>query len=87
MVLPCSSGDPPSSPFSILLRWFSVALYLAFLFLVTVVLLSLLIAQMNTTYRIIQEDVEGTFAIARARIIARLQKGNMWLLCKRMVSN
>ena len=50
-----------------------------------VVLLSILIAQMNATYRKIQGDVEGSFAIARARIIARLQKGNMWMLCKRKV--
>ena len=45
------------------------------------VLLNLLIAQMSDTYTKVQEDVEGTFAIARARIIARLQKGK-WLLCK-----
>ena len=46
-----------------------------------VVLLNLLIAQMSDTYAKVQEDVEGTFAIARARIIARLQKGK-WLFCK-----
>ena len=62
-------------------RWFSIVLYLTFLFAVIVVLLNLLIAQMSDTYAKVQEDVEGTFAIARARIIARLQKGK-WLLCK-----
>ena len=46
-----------------------------------VVLLNLLIAQMSDTYTKVQEDVEGTFALARARIISRLQKGK-WLLCK-----
>ena len=56
-------------------------MYLTFLFAVIVVLLNLLIAQMSDTYTKIQEDVEGTFAIARARIIARLQKGK-WLFCK-----
>ena len=56
-------------------------MYLAFLFAVIVVLLNLLIAQMSSTYDRIQEDVEGTFAIARARIISRLQKGK-WLFCK-----
>ena len=50
-------------------------MYLAFLFAVIVVLLNLLIAQMSDTYEKIQKDVEGTFAIARARIISRLQKG------------
>ena len=39
-----------------------------------VVLLNLLIAQMSDTYTKVQGDVEGTFTIARARIIARLQK-------------
>ena len=55
-------------------------MYLAFLFSVIVVLLNLLIAQMSDTYTKVQEDVEGTFAIARARIISRLQKGK-WLFC------
>ena len=44
-------------------------------------MLNLLIAQMSDTYTKVQEDVEGTFAIARARIISRLQKGK-WLLFK-----
>ena len=47
-----------------------------------VVLLNLLIAQMSDTYTKVQEDVEGTFAIARARIIARLQKAKRCVLCK-----
>ena len=60
-------------------------MYLTFLFAVMVVLLNLLIAQMSDTYTKVQEDVEGTFAIARARIIARLQRGK-WLLCKEVRS-
>ena len=60
-------------------------MYLVFLFAVIVVLLNLLIAQMSDTYAKVQEDVEGTFAIARARIIARLQKGK-WLFCKEVRS-
>ena len=70
-----------SDPSPLLPRWFSIVLYLAFLFGVIVVLLNLLIAQMSDTYTKVQEDVEGTFAIARARIISRLQKGK-WLFCK-----
>ena len=58
-----------------LYRWFSIVMYLAFLFTVIVVLLNLLIAQMSATYEKVQDDVEGNFALARARIIARLQKG------------
>ena len=71
----------PSLPLSYPRRWFSIVLYLAFLFTVIVVLLNLLIAQMSDTYTKIIEDVEGHFALARARIIARLQR-RKWLLCK-----
>ena len=76
------SSHLPSPP---LPRWFSIVMYLIFLFAVIVVLLNLLIAQMSDTYTKVQEDVEGTFAIARARIIARLQKGR-WLFCKEVRS-
>ena len=55
-------------------------MYLTFLFGVIVVLLNLLIAQMSDTYTKIQEDAEGNFALARARVIARLQKG-AWPCC------
>ena len=75
----------PPHPSPSLPRWFSIVLYLTFLFAVIVVLLNLLIAQMSDTYAKVQEDVEGTFAIARARIIARLQKGKR-LFCKEVRS-
>ena len=75
----------PSPPLPFPPRWFSIVMYLIFLFAVIVVLLNLLIAQMSDTYTKVQEDVEGTFAIARARIIARLQKGK-WLFCKEVRS-
>jgi hypothetical protein len=55
-------------------QWFSILMYLLFLFTVIVVLLNLLIAQMSDSYTKVQEDVEGTFAMARARIVAHLQK-------------
>ena len=86
MVLPCHPflfrllPSPPlsspllPSPSLPLHSWFSTVMYLAFLFCVIVVLLNLLIAQMSDTYTKLQDDVEGTFIIARARIIARLQK-------------
>ena len=60
-------------------RWFSIVMYLPFLFAVIVVLLNLLIAQMSDTYGRIQGDVESTFAIERARIIAKALKLN--ILC------
>ena len=56
-------------------------MYLAFLIAVLVVLLNVLIAQMSNTYNEIQENADGAFAIARARIIARLQK-ERWPLCR-----
>ena len=59
-------------------------MYLAFLFAVVVVLLNLLIAQMSDTYEKAQGDAEGSFALARARIIARLQKGK-YLICRGQV--
>ena len=61
-------------------------MYLVFLFAVIVVLLNLLIAQMSSTYEKVLEDVEGNFALARARIISRLQKGRK-LFCKGKVRN
>ena len=50
-------------------------MYLVFLFAVIVVLLNLLIAQMSSTYENLLEEEESTFALARARIISRLEKG------------
>ena len=42
-----------------------------------IVLLNILIAQMSDSYSKAHEDVEGTFAMARARIVARFLKGNV----------
>ena len=67
---------PPFFP-----SWFSVVMYMAFLIAVLVVLLNVLIAQMSNTYNEIQQNVDGAFALARARIISRLQK-ERWPLCK-----
>ena len=70
----CDIHSPPHLP-----RWFSIVIYLPFLFTVIVVLLNLLIAQMSDTYTKVQEDVESTFALERARIIAKALKRN--ILC------
>ena len=78
----CVTPPPPPTPS--LHRWFSVVVYLAFLFSVSVVLLNLLIAQMSDTYTKVQEDVKRNFAIVRATGIIRLQR-NKWLpFCKQV---
>ena len=66
------------APFYHPFRWFSVVLYLLFLFTVVIVLLNILIAQVNDSYSKVKQDVEGTFAVARARIVARFMKGKMF---------
>ncbi len=48
-------------------------IYLAFLFLVIVVLLNLLIAQMSDTYSSVQQDAQRSLAINRAWIVARVE--------------
>lgn len=57
----------------IICRWLGVAIYLAFLFLVIVVLLNLLIAQMSDTYSSVQQDAQRSLAINRAWIVARVE--------------
>ena len=66
------------APFYRPCRWFSVVLYLLFLFTVVIVLVNILIAQVNDSYSKVKQDVEGTFAVARARIVARFMKGRMF---------
>lgn len=58
----------------LLYRWFSISLYLVFLFVIIVVLLNLLIAQMSNTYSNVQEEAESTYAVAKAVILSRLEK-------------
>ena len=54
-------------------RWFSVVMYMAFLFTVIVVLLNVLIAQMSHTYSKLQENNDGAFNIIRAGQISEVQ--------------
>lgn len=68
IVRPCS--------IPLLLRWFSIVMYLAFVIAVIVVLLNVLIAQMSNSYSEIQQDVDSEFTIARARIIVKALKAN-----------
>lgn len=54
-------------------RWLGVIFYMTFLFLVIVVLLNLLIAQMSDTYANVQLDAQRSLAINRAWIVARVE--------------
>ena len=59
-------------------RWFSIVLYMTFLFAMIVVLLNVLIAQMSNTYNELQENNDGTFNLIRAKVISRLQKEKLF---------
>ena len=51
--------------------------YSVFLFLVVVVLLNLLIAQMTDTYGSVQQDAQRSLAINRAWIVARVEHNSL----------
>ena len=51
--------------------------YTIFLFLVIVVLLNLLIAQMLDTYGSVQQDAQRSLAINRAWIVARVEHNSL----------
>ena len=52
-------------------------IYLTFLFMVIVVLLNLLIAQMSDTYANVQLDAQRSLAINRAWIVARVEHNTL----------
>ena len=52
-------------------------IYIIFLFLVIVVLLNLLIAQMSDTYGSVQQDAQRSLAINRALIVARVEHNSL----------
>ena len=58
-------------------RWLGIIVYLVFLFLVIVVLLNLLIAQMSDTYSSVQQDAQRSLAINRAWIVARVEHNSL----------
>lgn len=60
--------------------WLGVIVYLVFLFLVIVVLLNLLIAQMSDTYASVQQDAQRSLAINRAWIVARVEHNSLTVL-------
>ena len=55
-------------------RWLGV---ITFLFMVIVVLLNLLIAQMSDTYANVQMDAQRSLAIQRAWIVARVEHNTL----------
>ena len=60
--------------------------YMVFLFLVSVVLLNLLIAQMADTYGSVQRDAQQSLTLNRAWIVARIEH-NSFLTHVRITSN
>ena len=59
-------------------RWFSVIIYMVFLFVVAVILLNLLIAQFSKSYEEVTERARVSVALDRARILSRLQS-SLWI--------
>ena len=51
--------------------------YIVFLFLVIVVLLNLLIAQMSDTYGSVQQDAQRSLVINRSWIVARVEHNSL----------
>lgn len=78
---------PSKSALLLPCRWFSIVMYLVFLFMVIVVLLNLLIAQMSSTYCNIQDEAEGTYAVARARMLARLENYDPLFNCGKVCAH
>lgn len=76
LVLHCVSHSCPESYF-FECRWFGIIIYAIFLFLVIVVLLNLLIAQMSDTYGSVQQDAQRSLAINRALIVARVEHNSL----------
>ena len=77
LVLPRHLCETPYSSCTLpptLHRWFSLVMYMAFLFTVIVVLLNVLIAQMSDTYSKLQENNDGAFNLIRASYISNMQK-------------
>ena len=58
----------------VFLRPFTIILYSVFLFIVVIILLNVLIAQMSDTYSKVLSTAEGVYLFYRCRYIARLEK-------------
>ena len=59
-------------------RWFSALIYGVFLFVVTVILLNLLIAQFSKSYEEVNERARVSVALDRAKVLTRLQS-SLWI--------
>jgi hypothetical protein len=62
-----------------ILRPMTILLYLVFLFVVTVILLNVLIAQVSDTYSKVQAAAEGVYLFYRWKIVLRLEQQNQRL--------
>lgn len=67
-------------------RWFAVIVYMVYLFLVGVVMLNLLIAQMADTYGSVQREAQQSLMLNRAWIVARVEH-NSFLAQVRVLSS
>ena len=58
-------------------RWFSVVIYIIFLFVVAVVMLNLLIAQFSKSFEELTESAVQSVTPNRAKILVKLQS-SLW---------
>ena len=63
--------------FYFLHRWLGDILLFVYLFVVVIVMLNLLIAQMSDTYANVQRDAHRSLALDRAWIIARVEHNSI----------
>lgn len=54
-------------------RWKSLIFYLMFVFVVNILLLNVLIAQMSDTYTKYRDDAHNSLSLARAWIISKVE--------------
>ena len=59
-------------------RWFSVMIYVVFLFVVAVIMLNLLIAQFSESYVEVTQSAKVSFTQNRAKILVALQS-SLWV--------
>ena len=65
--------------YSLSFRWFSVMIYIVFLFLVAVIMLNLLIAQFSKSYEEVTNSARKTVTPDRAKILVE-QHSKLWIL-------
>ena len=69
---------------SLSFRWFSVIIYMVFLFLVAVIMLNLLIAQFSKSYEKISKTARQSVTPDRAKILVGLEY-TFWILVRTII--